>query len=57
MENIGWDEGRFQTIQQELGEFFKTVGFKRTEVVYVPVSGMEGENLLHKSTVPELTAW
>ena len=57
MENVEWSKERFDFIKKELNLFFKTVGFKGSEVVFVPVSGMEGDNLLEKSVTPQLTSW
>ena len=57
MENVDWSKDRFDYISKELLEFFKNVGFKRCDSVFVPVSGLEGDNLLEKSTTPQLLLW
>ena len=57
MENVEWSQDRFNHIAKELKDFFKNVGFKAADTVFVPVSGLEGENLLEKSTVSQLCQW
>ena len=48
---------RFNYIKTELLSFFRHVGFRGSEVSFVPVSGMEGINLLETPTEPLLTSW
>ena len=57
MENVSWSKDRFDYISSELCTFFKSVGFKSSETIFVPVSGLEGDNLLEKSTTSKLTEW
>lgn len=57
MENVAWDKARYDHISSELGVFLKSVGFKTDEVVFIPVSGLEGDNLLEKSNNSILNAW
>ncbi|KAI8896656.1 hypothetical protein BC833DRAFT_541144 [Globomyces pollinis-pini] len=46
MDTVEWEEGRYNEIRQKLIKFLTGVGFKSTEVQYIPVSGFSGENLL-----------
>lgn len=57
MENVEWSQDRFNYIKTELLSFFRQVGFKGAEVTFVPVSGMEGINLLDVPSEPLLTNW
>lgn len=57
MDQVNWQQERFQEIISKLGHFLKQAGFKDTDVFYIPTSGLSGENLTTKSKVPELTAW
>uniref|UniRef100_A0A8C9SNB0 HBS1-like protein n=1 Tax=Scleropages formosus TaxID=113540 RepID=A0A8C9SNB0_SCLFO len=57
MDQVGWQQERFQEILSKLGHFLKQAGFKDSDVSYIPTSGLSGENLSARSTVPELTAW
>lgn len=57
MENVAWGKERYDHISGELSVFLKTVGFKNSEVIFVPVSGLEGDNLMEKSITATLTEW
>ncbi|KAI7794296.1 HBS1-like protein, partial [Triplophysa rosa] len=57
MDQVNWQQERFQEIVSKLGHFLKQAGFKDSDVFYIPTSGLSGENLTTKSKVPELTAW
>lgn len=55
MDQVDWDQGRFESIQSTLQDFLiDQVGFAPSEVVFVPVSGLTGENLHVKRHLP---AW
>ena len=46
MDTIDWSKERFDDIVVKLGKFLKTqVGFKDSDVSFVPVSGLTGANL------------
>ncbi|XP_078145940.1 HBS1-like protein isoform X1 [Centroberyx gerrardi] len=57
MDQVNWQQERFQEILSKLGHFLKQAGFKETDVFYIPTSGLSGENLVTRSSVPELTSW
>ncbi|KAL4661008.1 HBS1-like protein [Arapaima gigas] len=57
MDQVGWQQERFKEILSKLGHFLKQAGFKDSDVLFIPTSGLSGENLSVRSTVPELTAW
>ncbi|XP_017282791.1 HBS1-like protein isoform X2 [Kryptolebias marmoratus] len=57
MDQVNWQQERFQEITSKLGHFLKQAGFKDSDVFYVPTSGLSGENLTVRSSVPELTSW
>lgn len=57
MDQVNWQEERFQEITSKLGHFLKQAGFKESDVFYIPTSGLSGENLATRSTVTELTSW
>uniref|UniRef100_A0A4W4EUN5 HBS1-like protein n=1 Tax=Electrophorus electricus TaxID=8005 RepID=A0A4W4EUN5_ELEEL len=57
MDQVNWQQERFQEITSKLGHFLKQAGFKETDVYYVPTSGLSGKNLTSKSKDAELTAW
>uniref|UniRef100_A0A3B1J7K3 HBS1-like protein n=1 Tax=Astyanax mexicanus TaxID=7994 RepID=A0A3B1J7K3_ASTMX len=57
MDQVNWQQERFQEITSKLGHFLKQAGFKESDVYYIPTSGLSGENLTTKSKEAELTAW
>uniref|UniRef100_A0A8C9YQV1 HBS1-like protein n=1 Tax=Sander lucioperca TaxID=283035 RepID=A0A8C9YQV1_SANLU len=57
MDQVNWQQERFQDIITKLGHFLKQAGFKESDVFYIPSSGLSGENLTTRSTVSQLTSW
>lgn len=57
MDQVNWQQERFQEITSKLGHFLKQAGFKESDVAFIPTSGLSGENLITKSQSSELTKW
>uniref|UniRef100_A0A8C4E5W5 HBS1-like protein n=1 Tax=Dicentrarchus labrax TaxID=13489 RepID=A0A8C4E5W5_DICLA len=57
MDQVNWQQERFQDITSKLGHFLKQAGFKESDVFYIPTSGLSGENLTTRSSVAQLTSW
>lgn len=57
MDQVNWQQERFQEITSKLGHFLKQAGFKESDVFYIPTSGLSGENLATRSQVAQLTSW
>ncbi|XP_060794516.1 HBS1-like protein isoform X2 [Neoarius graeffei] len=57
MDQVNWQQSRFQEIISKLGQFLKQAGFKESDVYYVPTSGLSGQNLTTKSAEAALTSW
>lgn len=57
LDSVEWREDRFKEIKHSLRQFLKTVGFKDADVVYIPCSGLTGENLVKPSTEEKLLSW
>ncbi|KAM9840513.1 HBS1-like protein isoform 1-T1 [Aulostomus maculatus] len=57
MDQVNWQQDRFQEITTKLGHFLKQAGFKESDVFFIPTSGLSGENLATRSSVPQLTSW
>ncbi|KAM6915413.1 HBS1-like protein [Xenentodon cancila] len=57
MDQVNWQQDRFQEIISKLGHFLKQAGFKESDVFYIPTSGLSGENLTARSSVAALTSW
>ena len=58
MDEHGWSQERYKQVREQIGAFLKGVGFNCAKVVYVPISGLGGENL--NDTLPrpaELQYW
>jgi elongation factor 1-alpha len=47
--NINWTQDRFTEIVNEATNFLKKTGFKPENIRFVPISGLEGENLTKKT--------
>lgn len=57
LDTVGWAQQRFDEIVGKLKVFLKQAGFKDSDVVYVPCSGLTGENLVKEPTDSELLKW
>uniref|UniRef100_A0A1A7WXW2 HBS1-like protein n=1 Tax=Iconisemion striatum TaxID=60296 RepID=A0A1A7WXW2_9TELE len=57
MDQVNWQQERFQEITSKLGHFLKQAGFKESDVFYIPTSGLSGENLVTRSSASQLTSW
>lgn len=58
MDMCDWSKDRFDEICKKIGAFLtKQVGFKESDLQYVPVSGLIGENLTTASKNEKLTSW
>ncbi|XP_034621496.1 HBS1-like protein isoform X1 [Trachemys scripta elegans] len=57
MDQVNWQQERFQEITSKLGQFLKQAGFKESDVAYIPTSGLGGENLVTSCQSSELTEW
>uniref|UniRef100_A0A8C5QYX6 2-aminomuconic semialdehyde dehydrogenase n=1 Tax=Leptobrachium leishanense TaxID=445787 RepID=A0A8C5QYX6_9ANUR len=57
MDQVNWQQDRFQEITSKLGSFLKQAGFKENDVSYVPTSGLSGENMIKTSKVNEISSW
>ncbi|XP_023606009.1 HBS1-like protein isoform X3 [Myotis lucifugus] len=57
MDQVNWQQERFQEITGKLGHFLKQAGFKESDVAFIPTSGLSGENLIIRSQSSELTKW
>jgi len=52
--SVEWDDGRYNTIQKDLGEFLKKTGFKDNQLIFLPMSGLKGDNIKERK---ETAAW
>lgn len=57
LDTVSWSQARFDEIRARLGTFLRSIGFKESELKFVPCSGLTGENLTQPASEPALTAW
>ncbi|KAI0477661.1 hypothetical protein GGR56DRAFT_665551 [Xylariaceae sp. FL0804] len=50
LDTVGWSQERFDEISQQVSGFLSATGFQLKHVSFVPVSGLQGDNLVNKSS-------
>jgi len=50
MDAIGYDEGKFNKVKEDVSKLLKTVGIKPETTTFLAVSGLKGDNIAKKST-------
>lgn len=53
LDAIGWQQARFEEITEYIGGFLTGLGFQTKNVAFVPISGLNGDNLVTRSTNQE----
>jgi len=56
MDECKWAKARFDEIVAGLTPFLKATGYKDENIVWIPMSGMTGENLKEKID-PKICSW
>ncbi len=49
MDRVNYDEGRYNELKKQLMDLLKTVGYKEENLIFIPVSAYEGENITKPS--------
>lgn len=57
LDTTNWSQDRFNEICSKLRTFLKQAGFKESDVIFVPLSGLTGENLVKAPTEKKLADW
>uniref|UniRef100_A0A069DZF2 Putative elongation factor 1 alpha n=1 Tax=Panstrongylus megistus TaxID=65343 RepID=A0A069DZF2_9HEMI len=57
LDTVDWCEERFLEISVKMGTFLKQAGFKEKDVMFVPCSGLTGENLVEAPVCGNLLKW
>lgn len=57
MELVEYSQQRYDSILAQVKPYLLTIGFKETDITFVPISGLLGENLTSKATEERLTSW
>lgn len=52
--SVGWEQSRYDEITKKLGPFLKQSGFKDDQVIFLPISGLTGDNIKERKKTP---AW
>ncbi|KAK0180613.1 hypothetical protein PV327_002977 [Microctonus hyperodae] len=56
LDMVDWSEDRYNEIVDKMGPFLKQVGF-RDSVMFIPCSGLSGENIIESPKVKDLSKW
>lgn len=48
-ESVKYEKQRYDEIKQELTGYLKKIGYNPEKVLFVPISGWEGDNMVEKS--------
>lgn len=57
LDTVNWSQERFDEIVQKLKAFLKQAGYRENDVVFVPCSGLTGQNLVKKPIENEFISW
>ncbi|KAG0645971.1 hbs1 [Hyphodiscus hymeniophilus] len=57
LDTVSWSEDRFTEISQQISAFLTAAGFLSKNITFIPCSGLRGDNIVRRSTEPELIAW
>ncbi len=49
MDAVDWSKEKFEEVKGLLDKLFKIVGYKPEQITYVPISALQGENIVKKS--------
>lgn len=49
LDMVGWSKERFQDISEEVSGFLGGLGFQEKSVTFVPISGLNGDNIVRRS--------
>ncbi len=49
MDTVNYDESKFNKVKEEVGNLLKTAGYKVEEIPFIPISALQGDNVVKKS--------
>lgn len=52
LDTVAWSRERFDEIKDQVSGFLSVTGFQQKNIAFVPVSGLQGDNLVRRSTDP-----
>jgi elongation factor 1-alpha len=47
---VNWSEDRYTEIKKELSDYLKKVGYNPDNILFIPISGWLGDNMIERST-------
>lgn len=50
MDMVNFNENRYVEIQKELANYIKKVGYNPEKVLFIPISGFHGDNMMEQSS-------
>ncbi|PTB64630.1 hypothetical protein BBK36DRAFT_1122831 [Trichoderma citrinoviride] len=56
LEAVGWSQDRFQEISEEISGFLTGLGFQEKSIMFIPISGLNGDNIVKRSE-DEACSW
>lgn len=57
LEKLDWSAERYDGIKAIIQPYLSSIGFKKQDVTYIPISGLAGENLCERSKDSRLLSW
>jgi peptide chain release factor subunit 3 len=45
-DTVKWSQSRFEQIKKDVSVYLKSIGFKEKDIMWIPMSGLTGENLM-----------
>lgn len=49
MDMVEFRQNRFEEIKKEIGDYIKKVGYQPDKVLFIPISGFHGDNMIERS--------
>ncbi|KAG9246850.1 P-loop containing nucleoside triphosphate hydrolase protein [Calycina marina] len=57
LDTINWSQDRFDEISQQTSAFLLSANFQKKNITFIPCSGLQGDNIVRKSTEAVFTSW
>ncbi|KAH8601455.1 P-loop containing nucleoside triphosphate hydrolase protein [Bisporella sp. PMI_857] len=57
LDMVDWSQNRFDEISQQISAFLISANFQTKNITFIPCSGLQGDNIVRKSTETRLTTW
>ncbi|WP_456475356.1 translation elongation factor EF-1 subunit alpha [Candidatus Pyrohabitans sp.] len=49
MDAVNWSKEKYDEVKAQLDKLFRIVGYRPEQIIYVPISALQGENIINKS--------